>query len=147
MPRVATLEQQIANTVAMPRFRTLLVTMLAALAGLLAVVGIYGVMAYATAQRTSEIGVRIALGARAGDVVGDVLKRGAVLAGLGLAVGVAIAGAAVRVLDSLLYQTTTYDPAMFVGAGVVLGVAALLASYVPARRATRVDPVEALRTE
>jgi putative ABC transport system permease protein len=147
VPRIATLEQQIANTVAMPRFRTLLITMLAALAGLLAVVGIYGVMAYATAQRTSEIGVRIALGARASDVVGDVLKRGAVLAGIGLAVGAAIAFAAVRVLDNLLYQTNTHDPAMFVGAGIVLGVAALVASYVPARRATRVDPVEALRTE
>jgi putative ABC transport system permease protein len=147
VPRVATLEQQIANTVAMPRFRTLLVTMLAALAGLLAVVGIYGVMAYATAQRTSEIGVRIALGAQASDVVGDVLKRGAVLAGIGLTVGAGLAFAAVRVLDNLLYQTNTHDPAMFVGAGIVLGVAALLASYVPARRATRVDPVEALRTE
>lgn len=147
VPRVATLERQIANSVAMPRFRTLLVTMLAGLAGLLAVVGIYGVMAYATAQRTAEIGVRIALGARSGDVVGDVLKRAAGIAAVGLAIGVGIALAAVRVLGTMLFETTVYDPMMFVGAGTLLGLAALTASYVPARRATRVDPVEALRAE
>ena len=147
VPTVVTLASQIASSVAIPRFRTWLVTMLAGLAGLLAVVGIYGVMAYATAQRTAEIGVRIALGARSGDVVGDVLKRAAGLAAVGLVIGVGIALAAVRVLGSMLFETTVYDPMTFVGAGVLLGLAALTASYVPARRATRVDPVEALRAE
>ena len=134
-------------SIAAPRFRTGLVSLFAVLAGLLAVIGVYGVLAYTMAQRTVEIGIRMALGANVGDVVRAVLRRGAVLAAAGLAIGVAMALATVRFLSSFLFETATYDAATFVAAAVLLALAALSASYLPARRATKVDPVEALRAE
>ena len=146
-PRIRELESIVYSSVAAPRFRTRLVSLFAAVAGLLAVIGVYGVLAYSMAQRTSEIGVRIALGASTADVVKSVLRRGVALAAVGLAIGVAIALVAVRVLDSFLFETNVHDPSTFVIAAFLLAVAALGASYVPARRATKVDPVEALRAE
>jgi putative ABC transport system permease protein len=99
------------------------------------------------AQRTAEIGVRMALGASTADVLKSVLSRGALLAGVGLAIGIAIALVAVRLLDNFMYQTNIHDPMMFVIATALLTAAALAASYLPARRATKVDPVQALRAD
>jgi putative ABC transport system permease protein len=121
--------------------------MFAVLAGLLAVIGVYGVLAYSMAQRSAEIGVKMALGASAPRVLKAVLLRGALFAAGGLAVGVAISLSAVRVLDSFLFETNVHDPVAFLLAAVLLTVAALCASYLPARRATKIDPVEALRAE
>ena len=146
-PNIRELENVVYSSVAAPRFRTRLISLFALVAGLLAVIGVYGVLAYSMAQRTAEIGVRIALGASTGDVVKSVLRRGAAFAAVGLAIGMAITLAAVRVLDSFLFETSVHDPSTFVLVALLLAVAALGASYVPARRATRVDPVEALRAE
>jgi putative ABC transport system permease protein len=146
-PNIRELENVVYSSVAAPRFRTRLISLFALVAGLLAVIGVYGVLAYSMAQRTAEIGVRIALGASTGDVVKSVLRRGAAFAAVGLAIGMAITLAAVRVLDSFLFETSVHDPSTFALVSLLLAVAALGASYVPARRATRVDPVEALRTE
>jgi putative ABC transport system permease protein len=147
IPNVGELESRISRSVAAPRFRTGLVSLFAVLAGLLAVIGVYGMLSYAMAQRTAEIGIRMALGANAGDVVKAVLRRGATLAAIGLAIGVAMALGAARFLSSFLFETATYDAATFIAVVMLLALAALGASYVPARRATKVDPVEALKVE
>jgi predicted permease len=146
-PRIRELERVVHASVAAPRFRTRLVSLFAGLAGLLAVLGVYGVLAYSMAQRSAEIGVKMALGASAPRVVKSVLLRGGLFAGTGLAIGVAISLSAVRVLESFLYETNVHDPLAFVMAALVLAAAALCASYFPARRATKINPVEALRAE
>jgi predicted permease len=146
-PRIRELERVVHASVAAPRFRTRLVSLFAVLAGLLAVIGVYGVLSYSMAQRSAEIGVTMALGASAPRVVKSVLLRGSYYAAAGLAVGVAICLSAVRVLDSFLFETNVHDPLAFVLAALVLAAAALCASYLPARRATKIDPVEALRAE
>lgn len=113
----------------------------------LSAVGIYGVLAYLVSQRTQKIGIRMALGARPGSVLGLFLSRGMRLVGAGLAVGLVGAVLAARTMDSLLLGVQPFDLPTFVGATVALAVIALIASYVPARRATRVDPLTALRAE
>jgi putative ABC transport system permease protein len=111
----------------------------------LAAVGIYGVMSYAVAERTREIGVRMALGARSTDVLRLVVRQGMAPALVGIAAGLAGALAASRLLDSALFGVTTRDPVTFAAVPVFLGLVALLASYIPARRATRVMPTQALQ--
>ncbi|HEY9226588.1 MAG TPA: FtsX-like permease family protein, partial [Gemmatimonadaceae bacterium] len=117
----------------------------AAIALVLAAVGVYGVISYAVAQRTQEIGVRVALGAQRGDVLRLVVGHGALLGGIGIAIGLIGALGVTRFLRTLLFGVSPFDPASFVGVAAVLAAIALVASYVPARRAARVDPVEALR--
>jgi putative ABC transport system permease protein len=124
-----------------------LLTVFAGVALTLAAVGIYGVISYSVAQRTREFGIRMALGAQHSTVVGQVLRRGMLLTSLGLAAGLVGAFALTRFLSSFLFGITATDPATFAGVSLLLGVIAILASYVPARRATKVDPLVALRAE
>jgi putative ABC transport system permease protein len=113
----------------------------------LAVLGLYAVVAYGTLQRTREIGIRVAIGATGGDVVRLVLGEGAKLAGLGVLVGIAGAVAATRFIRAMLFQTPAADPVAYLGVVAVLGGATLLAAYLPARRAARTDPTIAMRAE
>ena len=133
------------RSVAEPRFNTLLVGAFAAPAVVLAALGIYGVVAYAATQRTREIGVRIALGAEKADIFRLLLGQGLRLTALGVALGLAASLAANQIMSSLVYGVTTTDPITFAGVALVLLVVALTAAYVPARRATKVDPLTALR--
>jgi putative ABC transport system permease protein len=143
--RISTLAQSTTESVAVPRFRSLLMTLFAATALLLAAVGIYGVIAYSVAQRTQEIGVRMALGASAAGVLRMVIGQGGRLAGLGIALGLLGAFALTRVLERMLFGVSASDPLTFAGAVLVLGTIAVLASLIPALRAARVDPITALR--
>jgi putative ABC transport system permease protein len=145
--KFTTMEAMLSDHVAAPRFRTVLVAIFAGLAVCLAMAGIYGVMAHSVAQRTGEIGVRIALGASRRAVLRLVLGRGLILAGLGLIIGLAAAAAGARMLASLLFQVQPGDPTIYIAVAVLLGVVALIASYVPARRACKIDPLAALRQE
>ena len=127
------------------RLNLLLFAMLGSLALVLAVIGVYGVVAYSVEQRTHEIGVRMAIGARPADVQRMVLVDGGRLAIAGVAIGTVLALVSARVLRGLLFHVSASDPATFVAVGTALMVVATLASYIPARRATRVDPMVALR--
>jgi putative ABC transport system permease protein len=145
--QVQTLKQRVGASVAQARFLTLLLALFAAVAVLLAAVGIYGVVAYAVAQRTRELGIRMALGARGDDVLWLVLRQGVALAAAGTAIGLAGALLTTRALGRLLYQVTPSDPAILLAGTLALIAVASLASWLPARRAARTDPVEALRAE
>ncbi|HSK63329.1 MAG TPA: FtsX-like permease family protein, partial [Pyrinomonadaceae bacterium] len=129
------------------RSLTLLFSAFALLALVLGSVGIYGIVAYAVTQRTQEIGIRMALGARAGDILQLILKHGVVLVFSGVAIGIAGAFALTRFLASLLFGVTPTDTLTFVSVSVVFFLVAMVASFIPARRATRVDPLVALRYE
>ena len=144
---IRTMAQVISSSVAGPRFNTLILGVFAAVALFLAAIGIYGVMAYATTQQTHEIGIRLALGAQPRNVLYLVLRRGVRLAGVGATFGVAAALALTRLMAGLLYGVSATDPVTFSCAVILLLAIALLACYMPARRAMRVDPIVALRYE
>jgi predicted permease len=145
--KVSTLEQFHSDAVSLPRFRTLLLIVFAGVAAALAAAGVYGVMSYVAAQRQAEMGVRVALGATGGDIVSILVGSGAKLAAIGLACGLAIALAAGRLIESMLYGVRLRDPLAIGGAVLLLGAAALVAALIPALRASRVDPALALRGE
>lgn len=144
---LATMEQLVTNSLAQPRFSALLLSLLAGLAAMLAAIGIYGVISYSVTQRTHEIGVRLALGAQKTDVLRLVVKQGMLLTALGVSLGLLGSLAVTRLLANLLYGVTATDPTTFGAVALSLAAVALLASYIPARRATRVDPLVALRYE
>jgi predicted permease len=145
--KFTTMETMLYEGVAAPRFRTFLFAVFAGLALCLAIAGVYGVMAYTIGQRSNEFGLRIALGATTGSVVRLVLGQGLLLAGVGLALGLAAAVAGARLLTSMLFQVRPNDLQVYLAVAVLLGVVALLASYVPARRASKIDPWTSLRQE
>jgi putative ABC transport system permease protein len=144
---VEPLRQTLVNSLGQRRFTMIVLGVFAAVALLLAIVGVHGVLSYTVAQRTREIGIRMALGADLGDVRALIVTQGARLAGWGLALGLVGALAVTRVLSTLLYAVHAGDPATFAGVALALGAVALLASYFPARRATKVSPMLALKSE
>jgi putative ABC transport system permease protein len=144
---VRTMNQVMADTVARARFNTLLLGLFAGLATLLSAVGIFGVMNYSVQMRTREIGLRMALGAQPRRVLLLVLRQGLLLTLIGIGVGLAGALVLSRVMSGLLYGVGTSDPLTFASIVVLLGVVSLVACYIPARRATRVDPLIALKYE
>ena len=141
------MDHYLDQTLAQSRYNTLLMSSFAALALILTTIGIYGSIAYTVVQRTREIGIRMALGAEPHNVLTLVLREGLILAGVGVAGGLCGALALTRFLRSLLYEIKPNDPSTFVAVGILLMVVALLATYIPARRAMRIDPVTAMRSE
>jgi ABC-type antimicrobial peptide transport system permease subunit len=141
------MNQVLYTATARPRFLTFLLVLFAGLAVLLAAIGIYGIMSYTVAQGTREIGIRVALGAQSRDLFQMVLGRGLRLTLIGIILGVAGAFGLTRLMSNLLFGVSATDPLTFMGVAVLLVIVALLASYIPARRATKVDPLVALRYE
>jgi putative ABC transport system permease protein len=144
---VRSMEQNIQTSVAQPRFRTWLIGIFAALALVLAAVGVYGVMSYSVTQRTSEIGIRVTMGAQPADILRIIVGEGLRLALIGVSIGLVGALLLSRVLRSFVFGVSTSDPVTFAGVAVILTLVGAAASYFPARRATRVDPLVALRYE
>ena len=144
---IKTMDERLARSLEARRFAAMLLGLFAALALLLAAIGLYGVIAYLVTQRRHEIGIRVALGASRADVLRLVLRQAVQLALLGVAVGLAAAFALTRLMASLLYGVSATDPLTFAAICVILITVALMASYVPARRATKIDPMAALRYE
>jgi putative ABC transport system permease protein len=143
---IGTMEQAVDKSLAMDRFTKWLFTLLGATGLVLAIVGVYGVIAYFVTQRTHELGVRLALGASASGLRWLVVKQGLLLASLGVTIGAVVSLGVSRLLSSMLFGVTPRDPMTFIGVSVVLAAVAVGASYLPARRATRIDPLEALRS-
>jgi putative ABC transport system permease protein len=141
------MDRLVANSVARHRFYAVMLTVFAAVAALLAAIGVYGVLAYSVVERTREIGLRIALGARPQAVLALVLRRGLTCAAIGILLGLAAAASGTRYLQSFLFGVTPLDGTTFVMVAVTFAAVAAIASYVPARQATRVDPMVALRNE
>jgi len=145
--KFTTMEAILSENVAAPRFRTLLFAVFAGLAVCLAMAGVYGVMAYAIGQRSTEIGLRMALGASTGSVLRLVLGQGLALAGLGLALGLGAAVTGTRLLTTVLFRVRPNDPVVYLAVAALLGLVALVACYIPARRASKIDPLTAIRQE
>jgi putative ABC transport system permease protein len=137
----------VASNLAKQRFNTVLLGVFAGVAGFLAAVGVYGVLAYAVIQRTREIGIRMALGAQRAQVLAIVLRKGLILTTIGIALGIVAAAAGARFLQGMLFGITPLDPTTFAVVAVMFGLVAAFACYMPARRATKVDPIAALRSE
>jgi putative ABC transport system permease protein len=137
----------VADSVSQRRFQMRLLALFAGLAAMLAAVGIYGVIAYSVSQRTHEIGIRMALGAERADVVGMVIRQGMGMAAAGIAMGIAGAVALSRILGAQLYEVSATDAGTYMTVSLLLMAVALAATYIPARRATAVDPLIALRYE
>ena len=144
---IAPMERLEASSRARQRFYAVMLGVFAAVSAVLAAIGVYGVLAYAVAQRTKEIGVRMALGAQAGQVLALVMRRGLALTVAGVTAGLIVAASAARSLESMLFGITPFDPSAFAVVAIGFAIVAAVASYVPAKRATRVDPVVALREE
>jgi putative ABC transport system permease protein len=144
---ISTMEKLRSDSVATRRMTLVLLGLFSGLALVLGAIGIYGVISYSVAQRTHEIGIRMALGAPRRDVFRLVVGQGLKLAGIGIAIGIVAAFGLARLMSSLLYGVSTADFETFVGVSILLALVALLACYVPARRAMRVDPTVALRYE
>jgi len=146
-PVIRTMDEILSETMAQPRFQAWLLSLFGIVALVLAAVGLYGVLAYAVSQRTHEIGIRMALGAQKRNVLALVIRHGMRLALIGVCAGAAAALALTRVMASLLYEVAPTDPLTFVSVALLLLAIAWLACWLPARRAARVDPMEALRYE
>jgi putative ABC transport system permease protein len=147
LSNMRTMEQILSESIMRPRFNMLLITIFAVVAMMLASVGIYGVISYSVSQRTHEIGVRIALGARPGDIFRMVVGQGLKIALTGVGAGLVAALALTRVMVSLLYGVQATDPLTFAAISAALTAIVIMASYIPARRATKVDPMISLRYE
>jgi len=141
------MDERLSDSFAPRRFRMLLFGAFASLALIIATVGIYGVISYAVSRRTNEIGIRMALGATPRDVLQMVVRQGVILTLIGITLGLAASLALSRALKSLLFNVSATDPTIFALTSLLLVTVALIASYVPARRATKVDPLQALRRE
>jgi putative ABC transport system permease protein len=144
---LGTMQGRLVDSLAESRFSTMLLSAFSLLALALAAIGVYGIISYGVTQRTQEIGIRVALGAQRGDVLAMVVRHGAVLAGIGLAVGLTGALVLSRYLGSLLFQVSPTDPPTFAAGTVVLSGVAVLAALLPARRAAMTDPMVALRND
>jgi putative ABC transport system permease protein len=144
---VATLASLVDNAAAQRHFVARLLAGFAAVAVLLAALGLYGVVSYGVSQRTRELGVRLALGATGGDVVRLVLAGGLRLVALGVSLGLAVAAASTHLLGALIFGVGPFDPMSFAGATILLAIVALLAHWIPIRRALRIDPARALRAD